>query len=111
MYIKTTITDRMSRLGDVARPIDSLETTGTYRPMSYYVFGGIDIDGDALKETGQASFDTDEEIAAGCGVDAFCDPRVSKFDVAEQAGVEAYEAYKQEQEKAASAAAAGSVEE
>jgi len=67
-----------------------LKDRPVYRPFSYYVLGGIDVDGDALLLNATPGSDSDEEIDAGCAVDAACDPRVSGFDIAEQSGVDAY---------------------
>ena len=67
------------------------EVPNGYHPFSYYVLGGIDIDGQALAMNGDPMADTDDEISSGCGVDAACDPRVSGFDIAEAAGIEAYQ--------------------
>lgn len=71
---------------------------GQYRPFSYFVLGGTDLSGESLALNGDAMFDTDEEIDSGVGVDASCDPRISKFDIAEAAGISAFEKVQQEAE-------------
>ncbi|UNI72419.1 MAG: hypothetical protein [Chaetfec virus UA24_2292] len=72
-----------------------------YRPFSYYVLGGIDVDGDALTMNADISFDDDSEIEAGCSVDGACDPRVSGFDIAEKVGIDAYEKVKEKSQRSA----------
>lgn len=68
-----------------------------YRPFSYYVKGGIDLDGDALMDGAPTTFDTDDDIAGvDCVAEATSDPRVSWCDIVEKAGVDSYEKYKQE---------------
>lgn len=68
-----------------------------YRPMSYYVQGGIDLDGDALRDGAQTSFDSPDDIAGvDCVAEATSDPRVSALDIIENAGIQAYEKYKDE---------------
>lgn len=73
-----------------------------YRPFSYYVLGGIDVDGDSLLMNADVGFDPEDEIEAGCSVDGATDPRISGFDIAEQVGIDAYEKVR---EKAAKSAA------
>lgn len=63
------------------------ESTEPYHPFGYYVLGGTDIGGDALKMDGNAAFDTDEEIDKGVGVDATCNPRIGFMQIAENAGI------------------------
>lgn len=60
---------------------------GIYHPLSYYVLGGVDVDGSELRTDASIMFDDSKDIENGCGVDATCDPRVSYFDVVEQLGV------------------------
>ena len=68
-----------------------------YHPMSYYVYGGVDIDGDALSMNASTSFDDDEQLdGVDCGIDGTSDPRVSAFDIVEKAGVDAYEKWRAE---------------
>lgn len=68
-----------------------------YRPFSFYVLGGIDVDGDALNMDAPTSFDDDESSSGiDCVADATSDPRISPFDIVERAGVSAYEKYKAE---------------
>lgn len=86
-----SIDDLESRLGRT-QPLDLTveEIPNGYHPFSYFVLGGIDLDGQALSMNGDAMADPDEELSSGCGADAACDPRVSGFDIAEAAGIEAY---------------------
>lgn len=82
------------REGDVVvRPAFDLfgygDDFGIYHPLSYYVLGGVDVDGSELRTDASIMFDDSKDIESGCGVDATCDPRVSYFDVVEQLGVAA----------------------
>lgn len=67
-----------------------LKDRSVYRPFSYYVLGGIDVDGDNLLMSADIDFDPESDIESGCSVDGACDPRVSGFDIAEQVGIDAY---------------------
>lgn len=55
-----------------------------YRPLSYYIDGGLDTAG-VLTESGDLMFPCDENasITEGTGYSAFCDPRIGLFDVLE----------------------------
>lgn len=88
--------DSSYRGNSVSTGCIDLEGRPKYKPFSYYVKGGIDIDGDALRDGDAVTFDDDEHLAPDCGVDATSDPRTSAFDIAEKAGIEAYERYKRE---------------
>lgn len=61
-----------------------------YHPFSYYVLGGVDISGDHTRLDAKVMYDDDADINSGAH-DGSCDPRVSKFDICEQSGVEAFE--------------------
>lgn len=52
------------------------------RPMSYYVNGGVDLDGFSTRKPIEGHFDTPEDIASG-DVDVASDPTVSRLDIAE----------------------------
>lgn len=73
-----------------------------YRPFSYYVLGGIDVDGDSLLMNADVGVDSDSDIESGCSVDGSCDPRVSAFDIAEQVGIDAYEKVKEKAQRSQS---------
>lgn len=91
----------VKRILEVPCSIEGLPTIDRpiYRPFSYYVLGGIDVDGDSLTMNADIGFDDDSEIEAGCAVDGACDPRVSGFDIAEQVGIDAYEKVKEKAQR------------
>lgn len=66
-----------------------------YHSFGYYVLGGIDVSGEALRLDGHAEFDDEAEISGSRVVDGTTDPRVSKFDIVEQTGAAAYEKVQQ----------------
>lgn len=63
----------------------------SYRPFSYYVLGGIDIDGDSLSLNGGAVGDESGDLMSANGAGLGYDPRTSGFDIAEEAGNDVYE--------------------
>lgn len=63
------------------------------RPMSYYVNGGVDIDGVSNRPPIPSHFDDAEGVSSGV-VDIATDPRVSRLDIADFASYEATEAEK-----------------
>lgn len=71
---------------------------GQYHPFSYYVLGGTDLEGRALADVGDVHSDDDADLDFGVPVDCSADPRTSKFDIAEQVGIDAF---KEMQERAA----------
>lgn len=54
------------------------------RPMSYYVNGGVDLDGLSAQKPVEGHFDSPEDIASE-EFDITSDPTVSKLDIAEMA--------------------------
>lgn len=54
------------------------------RSMSYYVNGGVDLDGISTRMAPESHFDSPEDIAAE-SVDVTSDPTVSRLDIAEMA--------------------------
>ena len=54
------------------------------RPMSYYLNGGVDLDGISTRKSLPDAFDDAESIASG-DVDVFTDPTVSKLDLMDMA--------------------------
>lgn len=87
MYPQRTI--RSERKYDVSVPVKPFECDHYYKPFSYYLNGGSDPTGEHTDMSGRPSFDAEEHIAAGAGVDAFADPRTNFFDLVEQLGTEA----------------------
>ena len=60
------------------------------RPMSYYLNGGVDLDGISTRKPLPAAFDDAESIASG-DVDIFTDPTVGKLDLMDMASTMASE--------------------
>ncbi len=60
------------------------------RPMSYYLNGGIDLDGISTRKSLPDAFDDAESIASG-DVDVFTDPTVGKLDLMDMASTMASE--------------------
>lgn len=60
------------------------------RPMSYYLNGGVDLDGVSTRNPLPDAFDDAESIASG-DVDIFTDPTVGKLDLMDMASTMASE--------------------
>ena len=60
------------------------------RPMSYYLNGGVDLDGVSTRKPLPDVFDDAESIASG-DVDIFTDPTVGKLDLMDMASTMAFE--------------------
>lgn len=60
------------------------------RPMSYYLNGGVDLQGISTRKPLPAAFDDAESIASG-DVDVFTDPTVGKLDLMDMASTMASE--------------------
>lgn len=60
------------------------------RPMSYYLNGGVDLDGVSTRKPLPNAFDDAESIASG-DVDIFTDPTVGKLDLMDMASTMASE--------------------
>lgn len=54
------------------------------RPLSYYVNGGVDLDGLSTRQPVEGHYDSPEDIASG-SMDITSDPTVSRMDIAEYA--------------------------
>lgn len=67
-----------------------VERISVARPMSYYVEGGVDLDGVSTRKPLPAAFDNAESVASG-SVDIFTDATVSKLDLMDMASVTASE--------------------
>ena len=59
-------------------------------PMSYYLNGGVDLQGISTRKPLPAAFDDAESIASG-DVNVFTDPTVSKLDLMDMASTMAFE--------------------
>lgn len=70
--------------------VDMSKSFEKHHELSYYLNGGIDLQGDALSKDGDAEYDTEEEandiIAEGASSIALGDPRQSKFRIVEDFG-------------------------
>lgn len=74
--------------------VNSGEASGVYnpfcddvriaRPVSYYVNGGVDVDGLSDRPSLPPHFDAKEDISTG-DIDIATDPRVSRMDIADYA--------------------------
>ena len=76
--------------GTTESSVDFSKPQKIFHPLSYYLLGGVDVDGDALDKSAETEFDNEEELqdledAGMCSV-PYGDPRVSKFDLVEQYG-------------------------
>lgn len=60
------------------------------RPMSYYLNGGVDLDGISTRKPLPDAFDDAESVASG-DVDVFTDPTVSRLDLMDMASTMASE--------------------
>ena len=60
------------------------------RPMSYYLNGGVDLDGVSTRKSLPDAFDDAESIASG-DVNIFTDPTVGKLDLMDMASTMASE--------------------
>lgn len=60
------------------------------RPMSYYLNGGVDLDGVSTRKPLPAAFDDADSIASG-DVNVFTDPTVGKLDLMDMASTMAFE--------------------
>lgn len=87
MYTKRTLVNHGSIEHD-CNPF--VERVSVARPVSYYVRGGVDLDGVSTRKPLPAAFDTSDAIAAG-EVDVFTDATVSKLDLLDMASTMAAE--------------------
>ena len=85
-------------------PVSEFECDHSYHPLSYYLYGGSDPNGEHLNLDRPTISDTPDDLASGCKVDAMCDPRTNYLDLVEQVGVK-------NAEKAVSSAQSGKTEE
>ena len=73
--------------------ISTSDCTESFRPMSYYLNGGVDLDGELADNSAQVEYDNEEQLkeleqAGACAV-PLGDPRESLFTITERAGVKA----------------------
>lgn len=60
------------------------------RPMSYYLNGGVDLDGISTRKPLPDAFDDAESVASG-DINVFTDPTVGKLDLMDMASTMAFE--------------------
>lgn len=87
MYKKKKITCSSCFSGNPSESLDFnpfVDKVTVARPMSYYLNGGIDLDGVSTRKPLPDAFDDAESIASG-DVDVFTDPTVGKLDLMDMA--------------------------
>lgn len=82
MYKKRVLLGRSTCDSEVFNPF--CDDVRIARPLSYYVNGGVDLDGVSDRPPLPAHFDDAESVVDGV-VDISTDPRVSKFDILDYA--------------------------
>lgn len=87
MYKKKRLANFGTAVGEHSPFVDRISIA---RPISYYVKGGIDLDGVSDRPPLPATFDDAEAVASG-DVDIFTDATVSKLDLMDMASVMASE--------------------
>ena len=87
MYKKKRLANFGSAVGEYS---PFVARTSIARPMSYYIKGGIDLDGVSDRPPLPAAFDDAEAVVSG-DVDVFTDATVSKLDLMDMASVMASE--------------------
>lgn len=87
MYKKRVITNIGSASG-AFNPF--VERVSIARPMSYYVNGGVDLEGVSTRKPLPDAFDDVESVASG-SVNIFTDATVGKLDLLDMASVAASE--------------------
>ena len=87
MYVKRTLVNHGSASHDFNPFADRVSIA---RPISYYVRGGVDLDGVATRQPLPEAFDDAEAVASG-QADIFTDSTVGKLDLLDMASVMASE--------------------
>lgn len=87
MYKKKRLANFGTAVGEHSPFVDRISIA---RPISYYVKGGIDLDGVSDRPPLPVAFDDAEAVASG-DVDIFTDATVSKLDLMDMASVMASE--------------------
>lgn len=67
-----------------------MDKVAVARPMSYYLNGGVDLDGVSTRKPLPDAFDDAESIASG-DINIFTDPTVGKLDLMDMASTMALE--------------------
>lgn len=90
MYKKKNLVSEIGSLDAVSDLNPFTDKIVVARPLSYYVEGGVDLDGISNRKPLPAAFDDAESIASG-DVNIFTDATVSKLDLMDMASVAASE--------------------
>lgn len=90
MYKKKNLVSVIGLLGTVSDLNPFADKIVVARPLSYYIKGGVDLDGVSNRKPLPAAFDDAESIASG-DVNIFTDATVSKLDLMDMASVAASE--------------------
>lgn len=90
MYKKKNLVSKIDFLDTVSDLNPFTDKIAIARPLSYYIEGGVDLDGVSNRKPLPASFDDAESIASG-DVNVFTDATVSKLDLMDMASVVASE--------------------
>lgn len=90
MYKKKNLVSKIDFLDTVSDLNPFTDKITIARPLSYYIEGGVDLDGISNRKSLPAAFDDAESIASG-DVNVFTDTTVSKLDLMDMASVVASE--------------------
>lgn len=90
MYKKKNLVSEIDFLDTVSDLNPFADKVAIARPLSYYIEGGVDLDGISNRKPLPAAFDDAESIASG-DVNVFTDATVSKLDLMDMASVVASE--------------------
>lgn len=93
MYKKKKITCPSCFSDNTSESLDFnpfVDKVAVAHPMSYYLNGGVDLDGISTRKPLPDAFDDAESIASG-DVDVFTDPTVSRLDLMDMASTMASE--------------------
>lgn len=90
MYKKKNLVSKIDFLDTVSDLNPFTDKITIARPLSYYIEGGVDLDGISNRKPLPAAFDDAESIASG-DVNVFTDTTVSKLDLMDMASVVASE--------------------
>lgn len=90
MYKKKNLVSKIDFLDTVSDLNPFTDKIAIAHPLSYYIEGGVDLDGISNRKPLPAAFDDAESIASG-DVNVFTDTTVSKLDLMDMASVVASE--------------------
>jgi hypothetical protein len=90
MYKKKNLISEIDSWDTVSDLNPFADRVAIARPLSYYIDGGVDLDGISNRKPLPAAFDDAESIASG-DVNVFTDATVSKLDLMDMASVVASE--------------------